>query len=454
MTPDQSGPAIAVAETAPPGDAPATPTASMRRVGIASMIGTMVEFYDFNIYGVAAAVVFPRVFFPALGPAAGTVAAFATLGVAFVARPVGSILFGHFGDRIGRKTTLIITLLMMGIATVLVGLVPTTAAIGIAAPIALVVLRLIQGLAAGGEWAGAALFSAEHAPKEQRGKWAVMASFGGGLAIMLANATFLITGLGMSDDAFLSWGWRIPFLFSIVMVAVGLYIRLRLEETPVFNAARARGITSNVPFFDAFRRQPRQMLLASGVALTGFTFAYLGATYLANYGTSTLQLPRSAVLGIGIVGGAAHASGLLLGGVFSDRIGRRRWTIYVGVVAVVWALLLFPILDTRSTVGFAIAIPVTQLLAGSAFGPLGALLSEVFQTRFRYTAVGFCYNIAGILGGAIPPIIGAAVTAAYGGFAFGLIVAAFCLVSLVCVVALGETRGYDLDRHDRADASA
>jgi len=221
----------------PPGQAtPGSRPAKMRRVAFASFIGTVVEFYDFGIYATAAALVFAKVFFPALGTNAGTAVAFATLGVAFVARPVGAILFGHFGDRLGRKNTLIATMSLMGAATVLIGLLPTAASIGVLAPILLVVLRVAQGLAAGGEWAGAALFTSEHAPKGRRGFWATFTNLGGAVANILSLGTFLMVALFMSDDTFLAWGWRIPFLISIVLIAVGLWVRLKIEETPAFTA--------------------------------------------------------------------------------------------------------------------------------------------------------------------------------------------------------------------------
>lgn len=436
-----------------PSDGSEASPSRMRRVGFASFIGTVVEFYDFNIYGTAAALVFPRLFFPALGTAAGTVASFATLGVAFVARPLGSVLFGHFGDRLGRKRTLVATMLTMGIATLLVGLMPTAAAIGVAAPILLVLLRVLQGVAAGGEWAGAALFSAESAPAGRRGFWAMMPSLGGGVAVMLGAATFLATGLGMSDEAFLSYGWRIPFLASIVLLGIGLWIRLATEETPVFTRQQAVGSrAAGFPVVEAFRRQPREIVLGAGVEIMAFALLYLGVTYLTSYGTTELELSRTAVLGVNIAGGAGLCAGILVGGVTSDRVGRRRVLLLATSLAVVWSLLLFPVLDLGSVLAFGVGIVVSTFVAGLGFGPVGAMMSELFATRYRYTASGICYNVAGIVGGAVPPLLAAAIIAAFGSLAFGAFLAILCLVSLLCCAGLPETRHFALDR-EPADSS-
>jgi MFS family permease len=252
-----------------------TPTNKMPKIALASFMGTAIEFYDFNIYGTAAALVFAYAFFPALGEYAGTVVSFATLGVAFVARPFGAILFGHFGDRLGRKRTLVATMLTMGVATVLVGALPTAGTIGVAAPILLVLLRIGQGLAAGGEWAGAALLTSENAPRERRGFWAMFTNLGGAAANMLALSTFLVTSLVMSDETFVDYGWRFPFLVSAVLVIFGLYVRLKLDDTPVFKRQVASSGTSSLPFKEAFRHQWKQILLGAGALLMAFSFGYL-----------------------------------------------------------------------------------------------------------------------------------------------------------------------------------
>jgi MFS family permease len=412
----------------------------MRRVGLASFAGSVIEFYDFNIYATASALVFPKIFFPALGPAAGTVASFATLGVAFVARPFGSVVFGHFGDRLGRKKTLVATLLTMGLATLLVGFMPSAAQIGVAAPILLVVLRILQGLAAGGEWAGAALFAAESAPDSRRGFWAMMPALGGGFANMLGSATFLIAGFSMSDATFASWGWRIPFLFSALLVAVGLYIRTKTQETPVFTQQAEGAGTVAVPLLEAVRNQPRQIVRACGLVIMSFAFVYVGVNLLTSFGTTELGIGRSAALWAGIAGGLTLAGGVLAGGMLSDRLGRRRVMLAATSTAVVWALVLFPILEIRTVPAFVIGMVVTEFIAGLGLGPVGALMSETFATRYRYTAAGLCYSIAGVIGGAVPPLVATGLIAAFGTWAFGLFLAFLALLSLISVLATPETR--------------
>jgi MFS family permease len=425
---------------------------SMARVASASFIGTIIEFYDFGIYGTAAALVFPTVFFPALGPVAGTVASFATLGVAFVARPFGSVLFGHFGDRLGRKKTLIATMLLMGISTLLVGLMPTAATIGVAAPILIVVLRILQGLAAGGEWGGAVLFAAENAPKGKRGFWSMFPSFGGGIAIILSNATFWATAVFMSNETFVDYGWRIPFLASILLIGVGLWIRLSTDETPMFKKQVTKGV-ARTPFLDAWKAQPKQILLATGTAVMTLSLTYIGGTYLVSYGTGTLKLARPDVLSITTLGGVAISVAVVLGAILSDRFGRRRVISIVACAAIVWTLVLFPILDTQTLAAFAVGVPVTMFISGLATGPLGAFLSEIFHTRYRYTATGLSYALAGMLGGAIPPLVAGPIIAAWGGFTFGVIMACIAAISLTCVRLIGETKQLDLDREEEVPAA-
>lgn len=438
------------AGASPAGTAEEAPSATMRRIALASGIGTTIEYFDFVIYAAVAALVFPSVFFPALGAAAGTVAAFATLGVAFVARPLGSLIFGHFGDRLGRKRTLLATLFLMGIATILVGLMPTAEQIGVTAPILVVLLRVMQGIAVGGEWTGATLMAAEHAPKRQRGFWSMFAGLGGAAGAALALFVLLVTGLTMSPEAFMSYGWRIPFLASVIMLAVGLYIRLKIDETPAFTAEAARGTVAKVPIVEAVKRQPREVIFASGVLVTVFAFFYLVAGYLISYGTATLQLDKNVVLGVAILACVVFGLAMVVSSALSDRIGRRVVIVAANAVAVVWALLLFPILDSATVTTFALGACVTTLIGGAAYGPLCAVISELFHTRYRYSASGFTYNVSGVIGGGIPPVVAAAITGTYGSFAFGVFLAGLCLLSLLCTLALGETRDYDMDRADPA----
>jgi len=338
-------------------------------------------------------------------------------------------------------------LLTMGIATLLVGVMPTAAQIGAAAPLLIVALRILQGLAAGGEYAGGVLFGSENAPKGRRGAWAMFPNLGGGGAIILANITFLLTALFMPEASFVSWGWRIPFLASVILVAIGLWIRLKIDETPVFKNEVARAGTSKVPFIEAFRSQPRRILLATGTAIGAvYVLTYIGGAYMTSYGTETLKLARTYVLTVAVAGGVAISLGVVAGALLSDRVGRRPVITGAVAVAAAWSLVLFPILDTKSPLAFALGVPVTMLIAGFATGPVPSFLSELFATRYRYTAAGFSYSAAGILGGAVPPYIASTVIPAAGGFAFGLILAALCLVSLGCVLSLRETRSYELDQ--------
>ena len=413
---------------------------SMNRIAVASLVGTTVEFYDFFIFGTAAALVFSSSFFPALGPAAGTLAALATFGVAFVARPFGSILFGHFGDRVGRKATLVTTLLLMGLATVAIGLLPSAESIGSAAPVLLVALRLCQGLAVGGEWAGAVLLTAEHAPENRRGKFAMFPQLGPSLAFILASGTFLTTSLTLTNEQFLSFGWRIPFLGSLLLVLVGLYVRLKIEETPAFTSITATQATARVPLFEVARHQPREILLGAGSITMVFAFFYIGVTYLTAYGTTALELAKPTVLSIGILAGLCFAMMTILSALYSDRVGRRRVTAIANTVAIGWAVVLFPVLSIGTPIAFAIGVCVTLGIVGVAYGPAGAHLPELFQARYRYTGAGLAYNLAGVLGGAIPPLAATWLIASYGSKAIGLYLAAMALLSLGCTAALRETR--------------
>ncbi|MET0456966.1 MAG: MFS transporter [Mycobacterium sp.] len=421
-----------------------TEKSQMRRVALASCIGTTIEYYDFFIYGTAAALVFPIVFFPALGATAGTVAAFATFAVAFVARPLGAIVFGHFGDKIGRKRTLITTLLLMGFATVTVGLLPTASTVGVAAPIALVALRFIQGLAVGGEWAGANLLTAEYAPPGKRGFYAVFPQLGGALAFALSSGTFLVSDLvlGTTDGAFVEFGWRVPFLASAILVILGLWVRVSIEETPVFRDAQRAGRAGPAgqsPFAGVMRNQLREVLLSAGLMGILFSLFYMGSAYFTSYGTGVAGLTRATVLSLGIVAALFTAIAVVVGGRLSDRLGRRRVIMGTGVAALVWSLLVFPLLDLGGGIAFGIALTGTLVLYGFAFGPVGAFLPELFETRYRYTGAGTGYNLGGIIGGALPPLLAPVLTEAFGSFAVGVMLALLALLSIVCTRALVET---------------
>ncbi|MEV1291694.1 MFS transporter [Pseudonocardia sp. NPDC049635] len=426
------------------------PPKSMRKIAMASMTGTVIEFYDFFIYGTAAALVFNQVFFPELGAAAGTALALATFGVAFVARPFGSILFGHFGDRLGRKGTLVTTLLLMGFSTLAIGLLPTTGMIGVLAPILLVVLRILQGLAVGGEWAGATLLTAENAPTKARGKYALYPQLGPSVAFALASATFLITALTMSNESFVAWGWRIPFIGSVLLVGIGLYVRLALEETSTFTRSKAATTGTRLPITEVFTSRPAAVFLGAGSTTAVFAFFYIGVTYLTSYGTQQVGLSRPTVLAMGIVGGTVFALTTIASAILSDRVGRRKMVVIGNVASVAAGLIVFPIIDIGTAWSFGIGISIVLGVVGIAYGPIGAQLPELFPTRFRYTGAGIAYNLAGVLGGGVVPLIAAAVVPLYGSLAIGLLLAAVSLLSLGCTLALPQT---DADSFRDQDAS-
>lgn len=446
--------------TRPP--APKTPPdqGSLRRVGAASLIGTTIEYYDFFVYGTAAALVFPAVFFPSSSPAMGTIASFATFGVAFFARPVGSILFGHFGDRIGRKRTLVWTLLIMGLSTVLIGVLPGydqsvfgffEGGIGIWAPIILVAMRFLQGLAMGGEWAGATLLTAEYAPKGQRGRMAVYPQLGPACAFFLASGTFWIASItiGADSDTFQNYGWRLPFIASMLLVIVGLWIRLSVEETPVFKNQKLNqereAAPVKLPFGDAIRKQWKQIALAGVAMSTVFSMFYTGSTFLTSYGVGTLEMSRTTILGFGMIAAVVLGVVTSAAAIISDKVGRRKVIACAYGGAVIWSLALFPLLDTGSPFAFLIAVTVSLAVYGVANGPAGALLPEMFQSRFRYTGAGLSYNLGGIIGGAIPPILAAQIVANYSSIWVGVLLAALSAVSLAAILALPETKNNDME---------
>lgn len=412
---------------------------SFRRIAAASLVGTLIEGYDFVLYSLAAALVFPQVFFPSLGPSAGVVASLATLGVAFVARPIGAVLFGHFGDRLGRKKMLVYTILGMGAGTTLMGAVPSAETIGVAAPIIIVILRFIQGIAVGGEWAGSVLFVTEHAPTERRGLYAVFPQIGHSLPNALSAGTFLIVGLLVSPEVFVEWGWRIPFLASGVLVLVALYIRLKVEESPVFTRQQAQPPVDSVPIVSAFREQPWIIVRVAGVALMSLTFVYVGNAFLANFGVSELGFTRNEVLSVGVLSGLVFAGFTVVSAFVSDRFGRRPVIGGAQLIAVVWSLLLFPILSAGSLVVYGVVLCVTMMLAGLAYGAVGAFVPEQFPARYRYTAAGVSYNITGVIGGGVAPLVAPVIIEAQGTMMFSVVLAVLALLSAAATFSLRET---------------
>ena len=430
-------------------------SATPRRVALASLAGTTIEFYDFLIYGTAAALVFPKLFFPALGPAAGTVASFATFGVAFLARPLGGIVFGHYGDRIGRKRTLIVTLLLMGLSTVAIGLLPTAETIGVAAPILLILLRVLQGLAIGGEWAGAVLLTTEYTAQEKRGRAGMYPQLGTALAFSLTSATFLVISAFVDDASFLAYGWRIPFIASILLVAVGLYVRLNIEETPVFRQVQQRDRTADgFPFFAVLRTRSREVVVGGLCFVGTFSAFYLGTTFMTSYGVSVLTLPRPAVLATGVAAGGLLAAVIAGSALVSDRIGRKRVLAVANGAIVVAGLAVFPLVNTGSVWAFGLGLTMVLACFGVSWALGGTVLAELFETRYRYTGAGIAYNLAAIIGGALTPIFGTALLANVGSWAVGAMVSGFAVISLLALAALPETSGRDLDGADISTPAA
>jgi MFS family permease len=418
----------------------------MRRIAAACLVGSAIEFYDFLIYGTAAALVFPTVFFPHLSSRLATIASLGTFASAFVARPIGAAVFGYFGDRLGRKKTLIVTLLLMAVATVSVGVVPTTAAIGMAAPSILIALRLLQGFAVGGEWAGSALLSAEHAPASSRGRYGMFTLLGGGTAGVLASLTFLTVNfsIGENSPAFLEWGLRIPFLISAALIGIALYVRLRIDETPVFAEEKARNLIPAAPIAELLRLQRREILLAAGSILGGFGFAYMGNTYLTVYAHSQLGYTRGFIWAVAALGGVVSIAFVALSAILCDRVGRRRMMLLGWAGCVPWSVVVIPLMDTGRPVLYAVAIVGMSALNGIGSGPTGAFIPELFATRYRYSGSALALNLAGVFGGALPPLVAGTLQATYGSWAVGPMLAILAMASLVCTYLLPETKGTPL----------
>jgi MFS family permease len=402
-------------------------------------VGTTVESYDFLVYGVAAALVFPKVFFPGLGVAAGTVTALTTFAVAFLIRPVGSVVFGHLGDRLGRKRTLVWTLLLMGLPSLGVGLLPGADILGVAAPVLLVVLRCVQGLAIGGEWGGAAVLTAEHAPPGRRGWYTGFTQLAPGAAVTLSSATFLVSGLWMSQESFLAWGWRIPFVLGGVLLAVGLYIRSRVAETPAFGRLLATPGRRPMPLREVVRAHRRELVLGGGALCAAFGSGYLASVFLTGYGTRELGLSRTTMLGLGVVGGLVVAVAAVCAAHASDRYGRRPVLMAGGIATIVGGLVVFPLVDTGDVWLVGVGLWLLQAGSGVCLGPAAAALPELFPTGYRYTGAGLSYNLAAVAGGGVAPVLAAVLQEAVGSYVVGVLIAALGLVSALCSAALPET---------------
>lgn len=418
---------------------------SNTRIAFASFIGTAIEFYDFYIYGLAVAMVIGPIFFPNSDPTAQALNAFLTFGIAFVARPFGAFLFGHFGDRIGRKTTLVASLLVMGISTMLIGLLPSYEMVGWLAPALLCLLRFGQGIGLGGEWGGAALLAAEHAPKGRRGWFGMFPQLGPPIGFLFAVGSFLLLSQWLDDAEFREWGWRIPFLASALLVMVGLYVRLKLTETPVFAHAMQTQQRVKLPMSLVFTHHAKPLVLGALVMVVCYALFYISTVFSLSYGVSTLHIPRPEFLQMLCVAVLFMAAATPLSAWAGDRFGRRPVLIVAGCAALLSGFLMEPMLGSGSPVLITAFLSLELFLMGATFAPMGALLPELFPTAVRYTGAGAAYNLGGILGASLAPFI-AQKLVLMGGLAWvGGYISVAAAISVMAVLMLHETRDEDLE---------
>ena len=410
---------------------------STLRLATASSVGTTLEWYDFTVYNTLAALVFNQLFFPSFDPLSGTILAFSTYAVGYLSRPVGGVLFGHLGDKRGRRVVLVLTLVLMGITTALIGLLPTYATAGIASPIMLVMLRFAQGVALGGEWAGAVLISVEHGAQHQRGLNASWTQIGPSVGNLLATGGIAAITYLVSPDEFLSWGWRIPFLASGALVGFGLWIRRGVAETPMFTELEARGAKAETPIGDVLRRYWRRLLIAGGVRVGSDVLYALVVVFMLTYVTTVLNLSRTLALTASMIGAMFNALLIMFFGDLSDRVGRRPVYAAGALLGMVWAFVFFVMLDSTSPAAIVIAVVIGLAIHAAMYGPQAAFVTEQFPTRVRYAGSSLAYTLAGIAGGGFAPLIFASLFRVYRtSTAISLyVVAALCVTAVALLMA-------------------
>ncbi len=427
---------------------------NMRRVALTSLAGTSIEWYDFFLYATAAAVIFPIAFFPQEDPTTALLISFSSLAVGFLARPLGGIVFGHFGDRIGRKRTLVVALMMMGITTTLIGFLPTYASIGVAAPILLVLLRFVQGLAIGGQWGGAMLLVTESAPADQRGWYGAYAQAGAPLGVVLANLAFIGVSSSMSDEAFMDWGWRLPFIASIVLIGISMYIQLKIEDTQAFQSlSNAQSATDKPaetvkrsPVIEAIRKYPKRIMLAAGAFLSVQVTFYILIAFVISYGMQSpnLMLSKDLMLTAVLVAAAIMVPTQFYFSGLSDRIGRKNVYRWGAILTGAWGFALFPLIDTGNPLFICLAITVGLLFLGMQYGPQAAYFTELFSTEVRYSGASLGYQLGAIIGGALAPTIAVLLWDSFGIFYVSVYIAIAALLTLWSLSHLEETKGSTL----------
>lgn len=419
-----------------------TRQSSISHVATASLIGTSIEWYDFFLYGTATALVFNKLFFPTLSPLAGTLAAFATFWVGFGARPVGGVFFGHFGDRIGRKNMLILTLLIMGIGTFLIGCLPTYSSVGVLAPVLLVLLRFCQGFAVGGEWGGAVLMATEHSPSARRGFFGSWPQIGVPIGLLLSSLLFSLASTTFSGEQFLNFGWRIPFLLSILLVLFGLFIRLRIAETPDFEQVKEREAIVRVPIFEVLRKDFKNVLLAAGIFFIANGGFYIFITFIVSYGKSVLKMPQTVFLNGTLVSAVVLLITLPVAGALSDRFGRRTLCLVGAAFTILAAFPIFWLIDSKSAVLITLALCLAQFGTGLIYGPLAAFFAELFGTNVRYSGASLGYQAASVFAGGLAPFVATALLGVdhSASWPVALYVAFMALITFVASYLAPETR--------------